>query len=388
MASIINENFSGTAASSSAAAASTLTGTTLASNVVASSLTSLGTLSNVDTATLSASGQITSTVSTGTAPLVIASTTQVANLSVATAGVANTVSSASEATDTTCFPLFITASGTQSLQPKNNANFTFNSNTAALGSATLTTTGIITAAGDITLTASTSGSTRTVTSQNTSNTASSDARFLASVGGSSGGDPHIVYDVSGVGGYTFGIDNSDSDALKIDRGAPATVGGNTLWKMSTAGELTMSAQPAFLAYRSASVANVTGAGTVYTVAFDTEVFDQNADYNNGTFTFTAPVTGRYMFSCGVGVTGLTVLMTQGTIDIVTSNRTYRSEEASYGVIQNASNAVSLSYSVLVDMDAADTATVQLTVSNGAGNTADLDGGAAPARTFFSGYLAC
>lgn len=47
--------------------------------------------------------------------------------------VPETIASANEATDTTCFPLFITASGTQSLQPKNNTNLTFNSNTGALG---------------------------------------------------------------------------------------------------------------------------------------------------------------------------------------------------------------------------------------------------------------
>lgn len=47
--------------------------------------------------------------------------------------VPQTIQSNNEATDTTCFPLFITASGTQSLQPKNNTGLTFNSNTAVLG---------------------------------------------------------------------------------------------------------------------------------------------------------------------------------------------------------------------------------------------------------------
>jgi hypothetical protein len=47
--------------------------------------------------------------------------------------VPQTIESANEASDTTCFPLFITASGTQSLQPKNNTSFTFNSSTGALG---------------------------------------------------------------------------------------------------------------------------------------------------------------------------------------------------------------------------------------------------------------
>jgi hypothetical protein len=51
--------------------------------------------------------------------------------------VPQTIQSVNEATDTTCFPLFITASGTQSLQPMNNANLTFNSSTGALGATTL-----------------------------------------------------------------------------------------------------------------------------------------------------------------------------------------------------------------------------------------------------------
>jgi hypothetical protein len=46
--------------------------------------------------TISATGQITSTLAAGTAPFVVTSTTQVANLNVATAGVAGTVTAASQ----------------------------------------------------------------------------------------------------------------------------------------------------------------------------------------------------------------------------------------------------------------------------------------------------
>lgn len=60
-----------------------------------------------------------------------------ASFTAGTATLASTVSTVNEATDTTCFPLFVTASGTQSLQPKNNTSFTFNSNTGALGATTL-----------------------------------------------------------------------------------------------------------------------------------------------------------------------------------------------------------------------------------------------------------
>lgn len=51
--------------------------------------------------------------------------------------VPQTIQSVNEATDTTCFPLFISASGSQSLQPLNNVNLTFNSNTGALGATLL-----------------------------------------------------------------------------------------------------------------------------------------------------------------------------------------------------------------------------------------------------------
>ena len=50
--------------------------------------------------------------------------------------VPQTIQSVNEATDTTCFPLFISASGSQSLQPLNNAGFTYNSATNALTATT------------------------------------------------------------------------------------------------------------------------------------------------------------------------------------------------------------------------------------------------------------
>jgi len=47
--------------------------------------------------------------------------------------VPQTIQTVNESSDTTCFPLFVNASGTQSLQPLNNTSFTFNSATGAVG---------------------------------------------------------------------------------------------------------------------------------------------------------------------------------------------------------------------------------------------------------------
>ena len=60
--------------------------------------------------------------------------------------VPQTIQSINEATDTSCFLLFITASGSQSLQPMNNTALTFNSNTASLGATLMTATTSLTTA--------------------------------------------------------------------------------------------------------------------------------------------------------------------------------------------------------------------------------------------------
>jgi len=61
----------------------------------------------------------------------------------------------------------------------------------------------------------------------------------------------------------------------------------------------------FLAYKNANSANVTGDGTDVQIAANTEVYDIGGDYNNGTYTFTAPDTGDYFIStsCYVSVLG-------------------------------------------------------------------------------------
>lgn len=84
--------------------------------------------------------------------------------------------------------------------------------------------------------------------------------------------------------------NGTSGALQYDN--PST-------RITAAGEMTNTLQPAFSAFLSAPVANVTGDGTVYTIIYDSENVDQGSDYDNTTGLFTAPVTGVYQFSASV-----------------------------------------------------------------------------------------
>lgn len=87
--------------------------------------------------------------------------------------VPQTIQSINEASDTTCFPLFITASGSQSLQPLNNAGFTYNASTNNLTATTFT--------GALAGNATTATTATTASNVATANEASDTTCFLAFV---------------------------------------------------------------------------------------------------------------------------------------------------------------------------------------------------------------
>lgn len=162
--------------------------------------------------------------------------------------------------------------------------------------------------------------------------------------------------------------------------------GNLVTQLDS-GEMTKPLQPAFLANLVQNEPAVTGAGTTFVIGSNTSMgifFDQGGDFNtNGTFT--APVTGRYQLSFSVRFSGVTSAMTQGSHEIVTSNRTFFYLINS-GNIRNSANQYSVYSTVFADMDASDTAQWAVTLSNGVGDTVQVL--ASFGRTLMSGYLTC
>lgn len=219
---------------------------------------------------------------------------------------------------------------------------------------------------------------------NTDNTSGiSNAEVIIQTGGSSGGDPYLLIQLSGGQGYSLGVDNSDSDKLKITPGV-FTAGGD-IWVMTSAGEHTLPLQSAFLATMTNNVLNVTGDGTVYTIAFDTEIFDQNADFSSTTYT--APVTSKVQFNASVYLFGGTII-SSALFNIITSNRTYtQSGSTVYG---QTTTTTQPQLSILADMDAADIATVTIQTTDSGGKVDDVVGTASSTTnyTYFSGSIIC
>jgi len=166
---------------------------------------------------------------------------------------------------------------------------------------------------------------------------------------------------------------------------------NTYITPTTANEVVMPSQPAFLAYLSAADLNETGDGTVFILGDTdvgtalTEVFDLNVDLTpgaSGGAVFTASVTGRYFLKGKIYATGGTAI-NGGNSVLTTSNRDYRITVTALGETNYDFN-----HMVITDMDAADVARVQVNLTDAGGKVDDISGAGTNTQTHFSGYLAC
>ncbi|GAB3458516.1 NosD domain-containing protein [Insolitispirillum peregrinum] len=125
----------------------------------------------------------------------------------------------------------------------------------------------------------------------------------------------------------------------------------------------VSGTPAFSARVNTTAGGVTGAGGAYTVLPETVNHNPGGYYNPSTGIFTAPATGRYWLSAAVRLGGVTSAHTVGLLQITTSNRSYQIEFNPYAGL-TSDGRYSTGLSVEADMDAGDTASMQIAVFNG------------------------
>jgi len=199
------------------------------------------------------------------------------------------------------------------------------------------------------------------------------------------GDSYVQHSINTTGKFRIGVDDTD-DSFRISQGS--VLGINDTFVMTDAGERTLPLQPAFSAYVSSTINNVIGGGS-YAIIHDTELFDVGGDYNTSTGVFTAPITGKYLFTtvCFVVVNTSGGVQLHHKFYINSSTNHYGIFLPSRGRISTfygTNSSISLSKTLLINLTAADTVAT-LIESSGGSNVDDVLGGSI--YTNFSGYLA-
>lgn len=183
-----------------------------------------------------------------------------------------------------------------------------------------------------------------------------------------------------------GLTNAEIDANTTEIAGKAAKNGNSAESfaannLTVAGVATSPAQPAFLVQAStAGNTDITGDGTLATIVWDTEIFDQAGNFAGNAFT--APLTGKYRFSVAINFVGFASAHTGMFMHLVTSNRSYRDRIQPAAAGAYAGGGITLKIDTLADMDAGDTAVVRAEIYGGTRVIDVYDA----AYTHFSGEL--
>lgn len=167
-------------------------------------------------------------------------------------------------------------------------------------------------------------------------------------------DSNIPIEITKGGTNATSMSTSDG-ILKYD--------GTSLVTSSTAlidssNRKTNSAQSSFFATNSATQLNVTGDNTIYQTIPNTEIFDQNSNYNNATGVYTAPIAGKYLFLCTIAVQELSATNTTDQSYIYTTKKNYDSNWFNWYAGRGSSYMMQ-DIILIADMDAGDTSTLRV-----------------------------
>ena len=183
------------------------------------------------------------------------------------------------------------------------------------------------------------------------------------IGDAGAEDTKIVFD-GNAQDYHIGLDDS-ADSLVIGKGS--ALGTTSHIVTDENGHVTKPLQSAFL-FQCSTQSNATGGGQNHTIPATNERFDTNADLaSDGTFT--APVTGKYLFCGNYAYENPTSSHDRSMSRIITSNRTYTFAVDPHSSV-DSNNTRHVMHVVIADMDANDTMTFNGHVS-GSGQTVEI-----------------
>ena len=210
------------------------------------------------------------------------------------------------------------------------------------------------------------------------------ANLLVVGSGSAGGIG--LWNGANDGGYYFSRDNANNtDAydggMSYDSSRNLkfhTNAGATRMTIDGSGHITMPSQPAFSARVGATQSNL-AVGQNVDIVFGTEVYDVGSNFASSTFT--APVAGKYQLSYFVRLDAIDTAASYYYLMIKTSNRTYYPIYAGSTFGASDPTYMTLTFSVLADMDASDTAKIVYDQTGGTSQVDVSDG-------VFTGVLVC
>ena len=167
------------------------------------------------------------------------------------------------------------------------------------------------------------------------------------------------------GGDTFGankvIGANDAYSLSLE------TSGNTALTIDANGIITKPLTPCVMVRNGTAQTNI-AVDTATKIEFDTERFDQNADFNTSTNVFTAPVTGRYLISCVIVLDQLDSAATFYRVEFTTSNYYYKHFIIDPDYFDADQNYWTQGATIIADMDASDTLQMDFYQSGGTQQT--------------------
>ena len=195
------------------------------------------------------------------------------------------------------------------------------------------------------------------------------------LGGGSASDNSIVFD-GNAQDFHIGLDDSE-DKLTIGKGT--ALGTTTHMTFDADGQILKPLQPCFLVNAGSNTNNV-AVGSDTTVTFGSEVFDVGSNFASNTFT--APVTGKYLFTVSLRIDTFDSAASYMVLKLKTSNREY-SQIVDKRQTNGDTEYNTMRVTAIADMDANDTCFIFIKQVDG---TAQADVVDDASLTFFSGYL--
>ena len=141
--------------------------------------------------------------------------------------------------------------------------------------------------------------------------------------------------------------------------------------------------PIFFGYYAATTGSVTGDGTAFPAAFDTNLFDTTSSLSNGIFT--VPTTGRYYMNCTITAQALLSTQTSCILQLGVAGN-YLTSGVCNIYAMNASAGASVMVSGLLNLNASDSVQAILTISGGTKTAKIYSGGASNPTSWICGYL--